>query len=91
MSLGSYEQLIADVVKFSSLGHVIVQGDFNAYANTKQDFVSYDDSGRSNPKDDHGELYIVATYIYISLFNLKYVRSILIQRMSECDFEFLLR
>ena len=48
-----YEQLIADVVKFSSLGHVIVQGDFNAYANTKQDFVSYDDSGRSNPKDDH--------------------------------------
>jgi hypothetical protein len=26
-----YEQLIADVVKFSSLGHVIVQGDFNAF------------------------------------------------------------
>jgi hypothetical protein len=48
-----YEQLIADVVKFSSLGHFIVQGDFNAYTNTKQDFVSYDDSGRSKPEDDH--------------------------------------
>ena len=48
-----YEQLIADVVKFSNIGHVIVQGDFNTYTNTKQDFVSYDDSGRSNPEDDH--------------------------------------
>jgi hypothetical protein len=48
-----YEQLIADVVKFSNIGHVIVQGDFNACTNIKQDFVSYDDSGRSNPEDDH--------------------------------------
>ena len=30
-----YEQLIADVVKFSSLGHVIVQEDFDACTNTK--------------------------------------------------------
>jgi hypothetical protein len=56
MSLGLepiYEQIIAEVVTFSSLGHVIVQGDFNVYTNTKQDFVSHDDSGRSNPEDDH--------------------------------------
>jgi len=38
---------------WSNLGHVIVQGDFNAYANTKKDFVCYDDSGKSNPEDDH--------------------------------------
>ena len=48
-----HKQLIADVAKFITLGHVIVHGDFNAYTNTKQYFVSYDDSCRSIPEDDH--------------------------------------
>ena len=48
-----YEQLLADVTRYSRLGHIIVQGDFNAYSNVKPDFISYDESNRSNIEDDH--------------------------------------
>ena len=43
-----YEQLLADVTKYSKLGHIIVREDFNAYANTKPDFISFDDSTKTN-------------------------------------------
>ncbi|CAG2203393.1 unnamed protein product [Mytilus edulis] len=46
-----YDKLLADVVKYSNLGHIIVQGDFNAYTNTKPDFVAFDNSCTSNQDD----------------------------------------
>jgi hypothetical protein len=48
-----YEQLLVDVVRYSSLGHIMVQGDFNAYTNTKHDFVFFDVFSRSNTHDVH--------------------------------------
>ena len=48
-----YEQLLLDITKYSSLGHIMVQGDFNAYTNRKQDYVPYDDSSDINLEDDH--------------------------------------
>lgn len=48
-----YEQLLVDVVRYSSLGHIIVQGDFNAYTNTMHDFVPFDVFSRSNTHDVH--------------------------------------
>ena len=48
-----YEQLLVDVVRNSSLGHIMVQGDFNAYTNTKHDFVFFDVFSRSNTHDVH--------------------------------------
>ncbi|CAG2204204.1 unnamed protein product [Mytilus edulis] len=46
-----YDKLLADVVKYSNLGHIIVQGDFNAYTNTKPDFIAFDNSCTSNQDD----------------------------------------
>ena len=37
-----YEQLLSDVVKYSSLGHIVLQGDFNAY--TCPDYIIDDES-----------------------------------------------
>ncbi|KAK3101032.1 hypothetical protein FSP39_000386 [Pinctada imbricata] len=39
-----YTQLLADICEFSRLGHIILQGDFNAYTNTHPDFVVDDNS-----------------------------------------------
>ena len=43
-----YEQLLADVTKYSKFGHILVQVDFNAYTNTKPDFISFDDPTKTN-------------------------------------------
>ena len=37
-----YSVLLNDVVKYSSLGEIIIQGDFNAYTNTQPDFIDFD-------------------------------------------------
>ena len=47
-----YSNLLASIVKYSNLGHIIVQGDFNAYTNTSPDFVCHDDPGHII-LDDH--------------------------------------
>ena len=48
-----YAQLLADVVKFSNSGNIIVQGDFNsAYTNIKPDFVTFDNDIQTNIDDD---------------------------------------
>lgn len=44
----TYEQLLADVTKYSRIGHIMVQGDVNAYTNTKPDFISFDVSSKNN-------------------------------------------
>ena len=38
-------------MKYSSQGDIIIQGDFNAYTNTKPDFVFNDDTEYPNPED----------------------------------------
>ena len=38
-----YERLFADTVRYSNLGHVMVQGDFNGYTSTKPDYITFDD------------------------------------------------
>ncbi|CAG2248495.1 unnamed protein product [Mytilus edulis] len=48
-----YIQLLADTVKYSSLGHIMPQGDFNAYTNTKPDYVTFDASKKTNLEDSH--------------------------------------
>lgn len=48
-----YNQLLADTVKYSSLGHIMLQGDFNAYTNTKPDYVTFDESKITNLEDSH--------------------------------------
>ncbi|CAC5367693.1 unnamed protein product [Mytilus coruscus] len=48
-----YNQLLADTVKYSSLGHIMLQGDFNAYTNTKPDYVTFDESKKTNLENSH--------------------------------------
>ncbi|CAC5400236.1 unnamed protein product [Mytilus coruscus] len=48
-----YNQLLADTVKYSSLGHTMLQADFNAYRNTKPDYVTFDESKKTNLEDSH--------------------------------------
>ena len=47
-----YAQLLADVVKVSNLGNIIVHGDFNAYTNIKPDFITFDNDIQTNIDDD---------------------------------------
>ena len=47
-----YERLLADTVKYSNLGHVMVQGDFNGYTNTKPDYITFDDNSNIDQEDD---------------------------------------
>ncbi|CAG2254084.1 unnamed protein product [Mytilus edulis] len=37
-----YSILLSDVEKYSSMGDIIIQGDFNAYTNTQLDFIEFD-------------------------------------------------
>ena len=47
-----YSVLLNDVQSYSRLGDIIIQGDFNAYTNTKPDFIEFDsDSERVNIDD----------------------------------------
>ena len=46
-----YEQLISDIVKYSSLGYIMIQGDFNAYTNTSPDFIKMDNHKHSISDD----------------------------------------
>lgn len=47
-----YDKLLSDVTKYSKFGHVMVQGDFNAYTNTKPDYVAFDISSDTD-SDNH--------------------------------------
>ncbi|CAC5402490.1 unnamed protein product [Mytilus coruscus] len=37
-----YSILLSEVEKYSSMGDIIIQGDFNAYTNTQLDFIEFD-------------------------------------------------
>ena len=46
-----YSVLLEDIVKYSKVGDIIIQGDFNAYTNTISDFVLHDEFNHSNIDD----------------------------------------
>ena len=47
-----YSILLNEVEKFSRLGDIIIQGDFNAYANTQPDFAEFDNETKRVNLDD---------------------------------------
>lgn len=48
-----YAQLLRDIEKFSKLGDILIQGDFNAYTRTVPDFVQSDNSNIPTLEDEH--------------------------------------
>lgn len=46
-----YKLLLDDIVKYSRLGDIVIQGDFNAYTNKLPDFVLHDESNHSHNED----------------------------------------
>ena len=47
-----YSILLNEVEKYSRLGDIIIQGDFNAYTNTQPDFVEFDNETKRVNLDD---------------------------------------
>ncbi|CAC5375985.1 unnamed protein product [Mytilus coruscus] len=43
-----YTHLLEGIVKYSKLGDILIQGDFNAYTNTMPDFIVNDEKSHSN-------------------------------------------
>ena len=46
-----YNFLLEDIVKYSKIGDIVIQGDFNAYTNTLPDYVLHDESNHANDDD----------------------------------------
>ncbi|CAC5395574.1 unnamed protein product [Mytilus coruscus] len=46
-----YTQLLEGIVKYSKLGDILIQGDFNAYTNTMPDFIVNDEKSHSSNDD----------------------------------------
>ena len=47
-----YSLLLSDIEKFSRIGDIIIQGDFNAYTNVQPDYVQYDNETKIVNLDD---------------------------------------